>query len=62
MPTNLNHLLNTPVESFPHRILAVSTNAHGRINSALIKINRQKLYIHRRYRPNGSSYFHIETP
>jgi len=62
MPTNLNHLLNTPVEQFPHRILAVSTNTHGRINSALIRINRQKLYITRRYTPTGSCYFHIETP
>jgi len=62
MPTNLNHLLNTPVSAFPHRVLAASTNSSGRINSALIKIKQQKLYIIRRYNPNGSSYFHIETP
>jgi len=62
MPPNLNYLLNTPVSAFPHRILVSTTNSESRILYALIKINRTKYHLTRRYNPNGSCYFHIETP
>ncbi len=63
-PPNLDHLLNTPFESWSHhklKLLAVSSNSHGRVNSAIIKLSGRKLYLTRAYRPNGSCYFKLQT-
>jgi hypothetical protein len=54
------HLLNTPLEEFPYRLLAASTNGHGRVISAILKHQKKKYYLTRKYRTNGACYFHIE--
>lgn len=61
-PPNLDHLLNTPFESWTYpglKLYAVSANSSGRVNSAIIKLSGHKYYLTRSYRPNGSCYFNI---
>lgn len=60
MMPDLNHLLNEPFEKWPLKLLAVSSNSEGRVNSAIIKHRGVKLYVTRCYRPNGSCYFKVD--
>lgn len=58
--SQLQSLLNTPLEKWPFKIRAASTNSSGRVNSAIISIGRTRIHVSRCYNGNGSCYFKAE--
>lgn len=55
----LNHLLNVPLEQWPHKLISASCNSDGRINSCVTKIKKVKYYVERAYEPNGRCFFRV---
>jgi len=62
-PPNFNHLLSIPPDSWPPDITihyCDTIPGSSNISFALILHNNTKYFLTRRYRPNGSCYFHTE--